>query len=80
MKSDCYFEECKHCINRHFNDKLMCCITNRISLAWHNCLLKIPVINKFITKEKYCHWHTDENLFRVYNSNDSYKTIGDIIK
>lgn len=80
MKSDCYFEECKYCINKQFNDRFMECLTNRLSLAWHNCLLEIPIINKLIKKEKYCHWYKHENVFEVYHSDDSYKNIGDIIK
>ena len=80
MKSDCYFEECKHCINRQFNNKFIECLINRLSLEWHNCLLEIPIINKFIKKDKHCNWYKYNNTFKVYHSDDSYKNIGDILK
>lgn len=60
MKSDCYFEECKDCMYNECNNFLMCCLTNRLSLALHRLFLGIPIVNKFISKNKYCHWHIKE--------------------
>ena len=54
MKSNCYFEECKYCINRNYNDELICCLTNRLSLTWHRYLLEMPFVNKLVDKEKHC--------------------------
>ena len=62
MKSDFYFDECKYCINREYNDDLICCLSNRLSLAWHILLLEMPLINKFIDKHKYCHWFEREQI------------------
>lgn len=60
MKSDCYFEECEHCIWRECNDDLICCLTNRLSLAWHKLLLEMPLINKIIDKHKFCYMFVKE--------------------
>lgn len=60
MKSNCYFEECKDCINREYNNDLVCCLSNRLSLAWHRMMLELPFINKFIDKHKSCHWFKKE--------------------
>ena len=56
MKSDCYFDECKDCIYREYNNYLNVCLTNRLSLAWHRLLLELPFINKFVDRHKFCHW------------------------
>ena len=60
MKADGYFEECKDCINKEYNDDFMGCLTNRLSLAWYRMLLELPVINKFIDKHKFCYWFEKE--------------------
>ena len=60
MKSDCYFDECKDCINREYNNDLVCCLSNRLSLAWHRFLLEMPIVNKFIDKHKFCYWFEKE--------------------
>ena len=56
MKSDCYFEECKDCINKRYNDKFIGCLVNRLSLAFHRMLIETPIINKLVNKNKYCGW------------------------
>ena len=60
MKSDCYFDECRDCLYKQHNDKLLCCTTNRLGLAWHRLLLELPLINKFIDDYRYCHWYQKE--------------------
>ena len=60
MKSNCYFDECKTCLFREHNDDLMGCLTNRLSFAWHKMFLELPIINKLIDKNKYCHWYEED--------------------
>ena len=60
MKSDCYFKECKDCINREYNNELLCCLSNRLGLAWHRLFLEIPIINKFIDKHRFCYMFEKE--------------------
>ena len=54
MNSNYYFDECKDCVNREYNNDLICCLSNRLNLAWHKLLLEIPIVNKFINSYKYC--------------------------
>lgn len=60
MKSDCYFDECKYCVNKDYNDCLSGCLANRLSLAFHKLLIDIPIINKLIDGHKYCYWFEKE--------------------
>ena len=60
IKSNCYFDECKNCINREYNDNLLCCLSNRLSLAWHKLFLELPFINKFVSKNKFCNMFEKE--------------------
>ena len=60
MKSDCYFEECKDCIYKEYNDNLIVCLTNRLGLAWYKLLLELPIINKFIDKYRFCYYFQKE--------------------
>lgn len=60
MKTNCYFDECRHCVNREYNNDLACCLSNRLGLAWHKLLLELPIINKFIDKQKFCYWFEKE--------------------
>lgn len=60
MKSDCYFDECKYCVYKKYNDDLVACLSNRLSLAWHKLLLELPLINKFVDKHKFCYWFEKE--------------------
>ena len=60
MKSNCYFDECKDCINNQYNDDLLCCVRSRLGLAWHRLLKEIPITNKFIADNKYCNWFQKE--------------------
>lgn len=50
-----YFKECEYCIYKEYNDDLLCCLSNRLSLAWHRFILEMPLINKFIDKHKFCY-------------------------
>lgn len=54
MRPDFYFDECEHCINKEYNDDLVCCLSNRLSLAWYRVLLELPIVNRFVDKHKYC--------------------------
>ena len=65
MKSDCYFDECKYCINKEYNDDLVCCLSNRLSLAWHKLLLELPLINKLIDKHKFCYWFEEMDVIDI---------------
>lgn len=65
MKSDCYFDECKHCIWREHSDYLVCCLSNRLSLAWHRLFLEMPIINKLIEKHKFCHMFKKEYVMET---------------
>jgi hypothetical protein len=56
MKSDCYFEECRNCINRKYNDDLICCVSNRLALAWHKMLVELKLANG----NKYCNYFEKE--------------------
>lgn len=56
MKSDCYFEECRNCINRKYNDDLICCLSNRLALAWHKMLVELKLANG----NKYCNYFEKE--------------------
>lgn len=56
MKSDCYFEECKNCINREYSNDLICCLSNRLHLAWHRLLLELPLIDKLMDKHESCNY------------------------
>ena len=60
MESDCYFDECKNCIYKEHNEDLLCCLSNRLNLALHRLLLEIPLVNKFIDKNKYCYMFEKE--------------------
>ena len=60
MKSGCYFEECKDCIFKECNNSLNVCLFSRLSLALHELLVELPIINKFINKEKYCNSYIKE--------------------
>lgn len=60
MNSDCYFDECKDCMNRQYSDDLCCCAANRLGLAWYRLLKEIPIINKFIEDNKCCDWFEKE--------------------
>lgn len=53
MKSDCYFDECKNCMYMEHNNDLLCCLTNRLSLATHKLFIETPIVNKFVSN-KYC--------------------------
>lgn len=48
MESDCYFEECKDCVYKEYNNDLLCCLFSRLSLAQHRFFLALPLINKII--------------------------------
>ena len=62
MKCDCYFDECKDCVWKEHNDDSIGCLTNRLGLAWYRLLLEMPIISKFIDKDKYkfCHMFEKE--------------------
>lgn len=60
IESDCYFDECKCCINKQHNDELLYCLSNRLGLAWHKLFLEIPIINKFIDKYRFCYMFEKE--------------------
>ena len=60
MQSDCYFEECKNCVYKEHSNDLLCCIFSRLGLAHHKLYLEIPIINKFIEKNKQCNWYMEE--------------------
>ena len=69
MKSNCYFEECKDCLYRKHNDDLLCCLTNRLGLAFHELLKELPIINKFIDSYKYCHYfEKEQGVYRGYRA------------
>lgn len=68
MKSDCYFEECKDCIHKEYNNKFSGCLSNRLRLAFHRLLIELPVINKFIDDRKYCHWFEKNTMEGTYES------------
>lgn len=55
MRSDCYFDECKDCVYREYNNSLVCCLTNRLSLAFYKLFAEIPIVNKFIDNYKHCY-------------------------
>ena len=61
MKSDCCFDECKDCLNKEYNDKLLGCATNRLSLAFHKLFKEIPIINRFTDDCKHCNWYEKES-------------------
>ena len=54
MNSDCYFEECKICIDRHHNNKLSYCLANRLSLALHKLFIELSIIRRICKDECYC--------------------------
>lgn len=60
MKSNCYFDECKDCINNQYNDDLFCCAASRLGLAWYRLFKEIPIINRFVNDYKYCNWYQKE--------------------
>lgn len=62
MKNDCYFDECKDCLWREYNNDLICCLTSRLNLAWHKLFIELPIINKFIDKNRYCHWYERDKV------------------
>jgi hypothetical protein len=55
MKSDCYFNECKYCVNKDYNDCFSGCLANRLRLAFYKLLIEIPLINKIIDNHIYCY-------------------------
>lgn len=60
MKSNCYFEECKNCMYKEYNDDLIGCLSNRLGLAFYQLFKEIPIANKFINDYRYCHWFQKE--------------------
>lgn len=73
MKSDCYFEECKHCANKEYNDNLYCCLVSRVNLVWHRLLKEMPIIKEFISDNKYCNWYQKD---AIVEKQLTYWTLG----
>lgn len=59
-QNNCYFEECKNCMYKEYNNDLVCCLSNRLGLAFHKLLKEIPFVNKLIDKNRYCYGFTME--------------------
>lgn len=61
MKSDYYFDECKDCLHSEYSDKLYCCQTSRLGLAfhrmWEGLWEEIPAMKKVMDDYKYCNWY-----------------------
>ena len=62
MESDCYFDECKDCINKKYNNEFVGCLGNRLRLALHRLLLELPLINKLIDKHEFCYWFEEMDV------------------
>lgn len=60
MKLDCYFDECKDCLHREYNDDFVGCLSNRLGFAWHRLIKELPLINKLADDYRYCHWYQKE--------------------
>ena len=60
-----YFHECKDCMFREHNNKLIGCLTNRLGLAVHKLLLELPIIKDYIRGYRFC------NLFIKEESNEN---------
>ena len=60
-----YFHECKDCMFREHNDKLIGCVVSRLGLAMRRLLFELPIINNYIRGYKFC------ELFIKEESNES---------
>ena len=63
-KLNSYFDECENCLYKEHNDDLWCCLTNRLSLAWHKLLLELPIISKFIDNNRHCYSYQNIDDYR----------------
>ena len=68
--SECYFKECEECIYREYNNDLVCCVSNRLRLAFHRLFMAMPIINKFISKDKHCYWFERDEYYVESKTNN----------